>query len=204
MSLPGTTRVTVDFKLPESASAPPADDTSALKAQLLNQTIKRIAITGLPDDAREQLLRQLPLHEGEVATEESIVALARAVRQFDQHLRVSGARTPDGVAVVIYRAQSLPSRIRVGGNVQQVKLRESVRPVYPPEAKAAGVQGTVRLSAVIARDGHVQDLSVISGEPVLASAAMEAVHRWVYETTLLNGQPVEVVAQIDVNFTLAR
>jgi len=97
-----------------------------------------------------------------------------------------------------------PSRIKVGGNVQQAKLVRQPRPTYPPLAKQARIQGVVRLSAVIAKDGTIQELSVISGHPLLAPAALEAVRQWVYQPTTLNGEPVEVSTQIDVNFTLSQ
>jgi protein TonB len=77
------------------------------------------------------------------------------------------------------------------------------RPVYPPEAKAAGISGVVKLSAIIAADGTVANLQVISGHPLLVPAALEAVKQWVYQPTLLNGSPVEVKTEISVNFTLS-
>jgi protein TonB len=97
-----------------------------------------------------------------------------------------------------------PLRIRIGGNVQQTKLISQPQPVYPPEAKQAHIQGVVKLSATIAKDGTIQHLEVVSGHPMLIPAAMDAVRQWVYKPTLLNGQPVEVVTQIDVNFTLSQ
>jgi periplasmic protein TonB len=97
-----------------------------------------------------------------------------------------------------------PTRIRVGGNVQQAKLIRQPRPVYPPLAKQARISGVVRLSAVISKNGTIQELQVISGHPLLVPAALEAVKQWVYQPTLLNGEPVEVVTQIDVNFTLSQ
>jgi protein TonB len=62
----------------------------------------------------------------------------------------------------------------------------------------------VHLSAVIGKDGTIQNLEVIDGHPLLVQSALDAVRQWVYKPTLLNGQPVEVVTQIDVNFTLAQ
>jgi periplasmic protein TonB len=97
-----------------------------------------------------------------------------------------------------------PQRIRVGGNVQQAKLVRQPKPVYPPLAKQARIQGVVKLNAIISKDGTIQNLSVISGHPLLVPSAMEAVKQWVYAPTLLNGEPVEVVTQIDVNFTLSQ
>jgi periplasmic protein TonB len=97
-----------------------------------------------------------------------------------------------------------PQRIRVGGNVQQAKLIRQPKPVYPPLAKQARISGVVKLNAIIGKDGTIQNLTVASGHPLLVPAAMEAVKQWVYQPTLLNGEPVEVVTQIDVNFTLSQ
>ena len=97
-----------------------------------------------------------------------------------------------------------PTRIRVGGNVQQAKLIKQPKPVYPPLAKQARIQGTVRFTAIIGKDGTIQNLQLVSGHPLLVPSAQEAVKQWVYQPTLLNGEPVEVVTQIDVNFTLSQ
>jgi len=96
-----------------------------------------------------------------------------------------------------------PKRIRVGGQVEQAKLIFNPKPEYPPLAKMARIQGTVRLEAIISKDGTIQDLKVVTGHPLLVKSALEAVQRWRYQPTLLNGEPVEVVTEIDVNFTLA-
>ena len=82
------------------------------------------------------------------------------------------------------------------------KLLRKVVPGYPPLAKTARVSGVVHLLGVIAKDGTIQNLQLLSGHPLLARAAIEAVSQWIYQPTLLNGQPVEVIAPIDVNFTL--
>jgi protein TonB len=96
-----------------------------------------------------------------------------------------------------------PKRIRVGGQVESARVVFGPHPEYPPLAKMARIQGTVRLDAVISKDGTIQDLKVISGHPLLVRAALEAVQRWRYQPTLLNGDAVEVATEIDVNFTLA-
>ncbi len=100
------------------------------------------------------------------------------------------------------RVQAQPQRIRVGSNVQAANLIHQAAPVYPPLAKAAAIQGTVRFTVIVGRDGSIQNLTLISGHPLLVEAAREAVQQWQYKPTLLNGQPVEVVTQIDVNLTL--
>ena len=97
-----------------------------------------------------------------------------------------------------------PKRITIGGNVQQAKLVRQPKPVYPPLAKQARISGVVHLAAVISANGTIQDLKVISGHPLLIPAALDAVKQWVYQPTLLNGEPVEVQTQIDVNFTLSQ
>ncbi|HXX18774.1 MAG TPA: energy transducer TonB [Candidatus Acidoferrum sp.] len=93
-------------------------------------------------------------------------------------------------------------RIRLGGNVQAAKLVHQEQPVYPPEAKAAGIQGTVILHAIIAKDGSIRDLYLDEGQCWLAQSAMEAVRKWRYRPTKLNGEPVEVDTTIQVIYTL--
>jgi periplasmic protein TonB len=92
----------------------------------------------------------------------------------------------------------------VGGDVQAAKLLKKVVPVYPPLARQARVSGTVQLIGVIAKDGTIQQLQVASGHPLLVKAALDAVRQWIYRPTLLNGQAVEVIAPIDVIFTLSQ
>lgn len=93
-------------------------------------------------------------------------------------------------------------RIRVGGNVQAANLISSPRPIYPPLAKAARIQGTVVLEATISKQGTIENLTVLSGHPLLIQSAMDAVKQWRYKPTLLNGEPVEVITTITVNFSL--
>jgi len=109
---------------------------------------------------------------------------------------------PPPAQAVKETAPAPPPRIKVGGLVQQGKILHQPMPVYPPLARAARVQGTVRLEGILGKDGRVRELRVISGHPLLAPAALEAVRQWIYKPTFLNGEPVEVVAPIDVNFTL--
>lgn len=97
-----------------------------------------------------------------------------------------------------------PKRIRVGGQVQAAKIIDQVRPIYPPLAKQARIQGVVRLEAIISKQGQIENLRVMSGHPLLIQAALDAVRLWRYQPTLLNGEPVEVVTTIDVVFTLSQ
>jgi TonB family protein len=90
----------------------------------------------------------------------------------------------------------------VDASTQAAKLTKPIPPIYPPLAKQGRIQGTVRFTATIATDGKVQDLKLISGHPLLAAAARDAVLKWQYQPTLVNGSPVRVVTQIDVDFSL--
>jgi TonB family protein len=182
----------------------------------VGRTVKGISVFGLSDQSRADLLSQLPVHEGDTLSVESLQNVTRAVKGFDEHLSVgvmsvgSGEATleimvPGAVRTVPGAMTATPpSRITIGGNVQQTKLVYQPRPTYPPEAKLARLQGVVKLNAIIAKDGTIQHLEVISGHPLLIQSAMDAVRQWVYQPTLLNGEPVEVMTQIDVNYTLSQ
>jgi protein TonB len=74
---------------------------------------------------------------------------------------------------------------------------------YPPLAKQARIQGVVVLEAIINKQGSVENLRVINGHPLLIQSALDAVKQWKYKPTLLNGEPVEVVTQVTVNFNLS-
>jgi protein TonB len=195
----------------------------------VGRTLKGISVSGLSDQARADLLAQLPVHEGDTLSVESLSNVVRVARGFDEHLLVlpmlvgnseaalgimlPGGTTPGTTTVTTVRTMQAPSagadanppsRIRVGGNVQQNLLVSQPHPVYPLEAKQARIQGVVKLNATIAKDGTMQHLEVISGHPLLIPAALDAVRQWVYKPTLLNGQPVEVMTEIEVNFTLSQ
>ncbi|MGO9087327.1 MAG: energy transducer TonB [Candidatus Sulfotelmatobacter sp.] len=96
-----------------------------------------------------------------------------------------------------------PQRIRVSSGVSTGLLVRKVNPTYPPLARQARIQGVVVLSAQISKEGNIQNLQLISGHPMLAPAAIEAVKQWKYRPYLLNGEPVEVETQVQVNFTLS-
>lgn len=96
----------------------------------------------------------------------------------------------------------MPARVRVSQAVTQSMAISKVPPIYPPDARAARIQGSVVIAAIIGKDGNVQSERLISGHPMLAPAALDAVKQWKYRPYLLNGQPVEVDTQMTVNFTL--
>ena len=141
---------------------------------------------------------------------------------------VQGSADATGVAAAVFEAQkqqqpaassespkrvgtitpsprsSAPLRVRVSQGVNQSMSVSKVPPVYPPDARAARVQGSVVMAAIIAKDGSVQSLRVVSSaSPMLEQAALDAVKQWKYRPYLLNGNPVEVDTQITVNFMLS-
>ena len=91
---------------------------------------------------------------------------------------------------------------RIGGDVAAANLIKQVNPVYPPLARSARVTGVVLLQATISTEGTIKDLRVISGHTLLQEAAIEAVKQWRYKPQLLNGQPIEVITTITVNFIM--
>ena len=201
------------------ASHPPADDRP--------RTIESVDLSMLPAALEEKVGQSGLLHVGGTLSPDGLSALGASLRNIDDHLGFGVAFTQDKMRVsVVLKGQKLPpafdrpsspapgdpfsllsnsnapKSIRVGGGVQAANLLQQIRPAYPSAAKQARIQGTVRFTATIGPDGLVKNLDVVSGDPMLVPAAMEAVKQWVYKPTLLNGNPVEVITTIDINFTL--
>ena len=107
-----------------------------------------------------------------------------------------------GFALSLALAEDTP--IRLGGNVAQANRISAPLPVYPAEAKQNRIQGTVRLEVTIDKEGHVANMSLVSGPAELVQSATDAVQHWLYRPTLLNGEPVSVLTTVDVNYTLAQ
>ena len=190
------------------------------------RTVDSISLDFLPTALRDKVAQANVIHVGDVISKGSdIEAIETQLREIDDHLRLGLSLTegsPDKMRVTVRlvtpnsvynavppsmpasssTALSAPGAIRVGGNVQSANLIDQVKPVYPPLAKQARIQGTVKFNVVIAQDGTLKSLQVISGHPMLVQAALEAVRQWRYKPTLLNGSPVDVITTIDVNFTL--
>jgi protein TonB len=124
----------------------------------------------------------------------------------------TGSENPSGIAnlfgsgsrpilpTVRPPASVAPLRI---SHMSEGNLIRRVQPSYPPLARSARIQGTVVLQAIISKDGSIENLRLLSGHPMLAPAAIEAVKQWRYRPYVLNNEPVEVETQITVNFSLA-
>ncbi len=172
-------------------------------------TLAAINIQDAPPAVSETLRARLASLQGQPLPPGTTAQISEMVRAVAPNLGTSFHTSTDGQTTLTISdvSPSFPKgdgpRIRVGGNVQSAKLVHKVTPVYPPLARQARVQGTVRFAALLGKDGRVQGLFAESGHPLLVDAAMQAVREWTYQTTLLNGNPVEVLTAIDVNFTLA-
>jgi TonB family protein len=155
----------------------------------------------LADSAAEAVREwkyQVTLLQGQPVEVDSTVALV-------YQLSGSGGTVIDGTD---QQPQEMPQqpiqRIRVGGNLMAKKMVKQVQPKYPKAAKKAGVQGTVILHVIIAKDGTVKELQYVSGPKELMQPAMDAVRHWVYEPTLFNGQPVEIDSTVSIIFNLGK
>ncbi|HEX4138534.1 MAG TPA: energy transducer TonB [Bryobacteraceae bacterium] len=113
---------------------------------------------------------------------------------------------PSAPTSVTARPKPVPPSppVRIGGGVQSAKLIFGPKPAYPRIALTTRTQGVVKIQALIGRDGVIRNLQAVSGPALLIAAAMDAVRQWRYRPTLLNGEPVEVITEIDVNFTLGQ
>jgi protein TonB len=221
----GTRQVSVTFQ------APPPTGQPALSGAFLSfprapgatpavrMTLQSIDVYGLPDQARAELLASLPAHAGDTLTAEMPSKILAAARQYDEHLNMSivsadlggvelalvapGATVPRRPNAAVPAAATTAGSSVNNVNGPQPPLIRQVQPAYPPLAKQARIQGTVVMKAILAKDGTVQNVTVVSGHPLLLQAAIDAVKQWVYQPTLVNGQPVEVSTQISLNFALA-
>lgn len=117
---------------------------------------------------------------------------------------ISSSSVPtDDMEVTVPSVAGDIRRVRFGGNITATMLVKKVQPVYPILARQNGIEGVVRLHAIISTDGSVAQLEVISGQPLLVQASLDAVRQWKYKPTLLQGTPVEVDTTIDVIFRLS-
>jgi len=142
-------------------------------------------------------------YRSEVEIADEWVQKALAAKKAEAGVQLAAPLPPPPPPAPAPSGQSpTPQRIRVGGNVQAANLIRKVQPIYPQEAKDQRIQGAVRFTVIIGKDGHIQNMQLVSGHPLLVESARDAVSQWMYKPTLLNGSPVEVVTLVDINFTL--
>jgi TonB family protein len=188
-------------------------------------TLKSTTVVGLSEDARNQLLEGLPVHPGEAIDANALSGVLNRIANFDHDLKIcetlSGAELAITIETPGFRLpnpeaerqentrpeapaspQFTPTRIRVSASAQAAKLISKVEPEYPSLAKANHIQGVVRLTLILYNDGRVMHVFLVSGHPLLDQAAEDAVKQWMYSPTLVNGTPVEVVTEVEVEFFL--
>ena len=121
------------------------------------------------------------------------------VGEVQEHIKVETAKV--GAKPL---AEPAGPPLKVGGNIRPPRKISSPNPVYPQSMKDAGIEGAVPLEAVIAGDGSVQSVRVLTAEvhPDLATAAVDAVRQWKFEPTLLNGKPVPIKMKVTIDFRL--
>jgi protein TonB len=151
----------------------------------------------------------IPAHDAQIAE-----TTAPPQLNYDSGLGIEGATGPgsrDGVWNAIGASLRPPVAVPTPpptirqfrtSSMLQGSLVHRVEPVYPPMARTARVQGSVVLEAIIDKVGTIKNLQLISGHPLLAGAAVEAVRQWRYRPYVLNGDAIEVETQITVNFIL--
>jgi len=176
---PPTTAILASVHTKQKAPPPPVDTTSEVVAGVPGGVVG-----GLPGGVGG-VVGEMPGVPGGVSSEVSGAASSMPIL----------ATAPEPTPV---------KRIRIASRVAEANLIHDVSPQYPPEAGQERIEGTVVLLAVIGKDGSVQDVQVVSGLPLLAQAAVEAVKQWRYKPYLLNGEPVEIDSRITINFTLSR
>ena len=171
------------------AEARPTTPAKQFNPDSLSQRLRPVRSTEMPDAPEvgrggEAVSAAVPVGVTAMPAPVSLSALPAAVAP--QSAPVQAAST----------ARTIPNQ----GKVQQAQLISRKDPAYPPLAKQSGAQGEVILTATIGVDGKVKDVQVVSGHPLLRSAAVAAVKRWVYRPTYLNGKPVESESRISLNF----
>ena len=130
----------------------------------------------------------------------SAVTFEMAIGSLSEQVNVQ-APAPVAVSPPAPPAVNVGTPIRVGGSIQPPRKIQDVKPVYPADANAAGLEGDIHIEAVITREGNVASARVVQGVPLLNAAALEAVRQWRYTPTTLNGVPTEVSMTVRVSFS---
>jgi TonB family protein len=209
-------RLTIDPKV-NSTGTP--FETYALDVLENSRDAELLGLVGEADSNRLRAVRTLhSMRDSLVTTKESAekhlnqalaldpanprwqAALTR-VQQFDVESALEDLTVTTEPAIASAPLQGVPpQRITVGAKVQQAMLTHQVAPVYPPLARQARIRGVVHFNILIDKDGSITNVKLVSGHPLFVQAALDAVRQWRYRPTLLNGQPVQVATQVDINF----
>lgn len=179
--------------------------------------VESIKVSTIPEPLQSIVRAKMAPFLGRQISGDLIREMLKAAQQVDSHLGLFGigevgefevgfeessSSVPDSSPQANFPSTPGVQRIKVSGGVQQSKLIDHPKASYPQQARDARISGTVRFDVLIGTDGHVASVQLVSGHPLLVPAAQEMVTQSVYRPTLLNGQPVEVQTQVEMNFTL--
>jgi TonB family protein len=219
---PHTVQVTVNFSAPEPANPPANPQMEALSnSKETHGTLASIDVGPLPEPLQGAVWEKVKSFQGQPFSNYLLRQVEKAIWGVDNHIVCTWGMNKDRTAQTLelslgphfgapsfsqhspapyqFPPSSTP-RVRVGSLVMEGKLVNMVDPVYPPQAEAAGIRGTVVLDVLIATDGSVADVRVSQGHPLLVGPAIDAVKQWTYKPTTIGGNPVEVVTQVRVPF----
>jgi TonB family protein len=205
---------------PRTAGDPTAGTNLAPPPSPTSPKLTRIAVKGLSDSARDELLSRLPVREGAEWSPQMSDAVAAAVKEFDPHLLIVFTPTGPGElmltigpgtdAIPVFRARTtylpppsgVPSDVyRVGNGVTQPSVLSKVDPVFPDEPGADNLVGAVVLSCVVGTSGQAEEIQIVKSiDTAFDTNAIEAVSKWIFRPGMPNGVPVKVRATIEVNF----
>jgi hypothetical protein len=179
--------------------------------------VESIKVSNIPEPLRSMVRAKMAPFQGRQIYGDLIREMINAAHQVDNRLGLFGIGEVGEFEVGFDESSSsardsspqanFPStpgvqRIKVSRGVQEAKLSSRPKFVYPPQARDARISGTVRFDVLIGTDGRVAGIQLVSGHPLLVPAVQETVTQSVYRPTLLNGQPVEVQTQVEMNFEL--
>jgi protein TonB len=183
---------------PKTATAIPPDKPSA---GVGNSPVIRIAADSEPGTKQAD---SAPIHVKSTARAKTQAQAEESAPSLPSPLAVASANDRNLSGLMASASSSVPrpslATVRISQGVSQGLLIKRVQPKYPPAALAVRAQGAVQIEATINKEGNVTNLKVLSGDPVLARAALEAVRQWRYKPYYLDGDPVEIQTQITVNF----
>jgi len=183
---------------PKTATATPLDKPSA---SVGNSPVIRIAADSEPGTKQPD---SAPIHVKATTRAKTHAQAEESAPPLPSPLAVASANDRNLSGLMASASINVPkptlATVRISQGVSQGLLIKRVQPKYPPAALAVRAQGAVQIEATINKEGNVTNLKVLSGDPVLARAALEAVHQWRYKPYYLDGEPVEIQTQITVNF----
>ena len=198
--------ITIDFKkmdpvgggVPAGLPSPPAIEDASFEG---------VDYVGLSTDLQQRAASAMAsLHSGQRLKSAQVDQLRRMLAAIDPSLSLGVAMHSEGAGdrlrLQVDNRPSAPQQIRVGAMVQAANLVHSVEPVYPPLACQARIQGIVRFNIMVSKEGAVEQMTLVSGHPLLVSAAQDALRQFKYRPVMLNGKPIAVQTTVDVNFVL--